>query len=218
MNKGSLSYFLKGLIVRYCVLLCLGLTSGGCDLFNQKPIMESLMGAPESVDPLGISQLRCIPRDRDRDKLSYTWSATAGTILGEGSTVNWKAPGTPGSYTITVVVSDGKGGKATGQIVIDVLSEQNTPPFIKSITADPWKVDRGKTSKITMSAVDIDGDQLAYTWSATAGNISGEGPVVTWTAPKKDGQYIITGYATDSKGSRSGKKFVTVTVYCECND
>jgi hypothetical protein len=178
--------------------------------------MEQLSTSSETVNPSGILQLKCVARDPDRDRLVFIWSSTGGTLSGEGPAVTWKAPEAPGSYTITAAVKDGKGGEATGQLQVTVLSEQNSPPFIKNMTADPWKVDRGKTSKLSITAVDIDGDEITYTWSANGGTISGEGPVVTWTAPKKDGPYIITAYATDSKGTRSTKKFISVTVFCDC--
>lgn len=190
----------------------------GCGLFNQKPVIEKLTATKEVVDPSGSAQLSCVALDRDRDQLSYIWSATGGTLSGEGSSVTWSAPQKSGVYTVTVTVSDGRGGEATEQIFLDVLSKENNPPFIKKVEADPWKVDRGKTSKLIIDAYDIDGDRLQYTWSANAGIISGRGPTVTWTAPEKDGNYIITVYATDNKGMKSRKKFITLTVYCECTD
>jgi hypothetical protein len=43
----------------------------------------------------------------DDTVLMYEWTADAGTIGGNGSTATYIAPGTPGTYSITLLVSDG---------------------------------------------------------------------------------------------------------------
>ncbi len=50
--------------------------------------------------------------DADGDTLSYVWSATNGALSGSGATATWTAPLQAGSFTITCVVQDGKGGMA----------------------------------------------------------------------------------------------------------
>jgi hypothetical protein len=56
------------------------------------------------------------PSDEDGDVLNFAWSATNGTISGKGPSGTWQRVLTntgelvPGS--VTVVVSDGKGGEA----------------------------------------------------------------------------------------------------------
>jgi photosystem II stability/assembly factor-like uncharacterized protein len=59
--------------------------------------------------------------DPDGDPLIYTWTATTGTIVGTGSEVQWTPPiemGTPASGVVTVVVSDGKGGKVAHRFAV----------------------------------------------------------------------------------------------------
>jgi hypothetical protein len=60
--------------------------------------------------------------DPDGDSLTYGWSATSGTISvsESGSSINWTAPSTTGTYTITCTVSDGKGGSDTKNVNIIV--------------------------------------------------------------------------------------------------
>jgi hypothetical protein len=65
--------------------------------------------------------VHCNVDDPDGDQLSYLWRATGGKITGEGSTVGWTSPGVSGEYTVTVIVSDGRGGNAEGSIVFKVL-------------------------------------------------------------------------------------------------
>jgi outer membrane protein OmpA-like peptidoglycan-associated protein len=57
------------------------------------------------------TRVRAIASDADGDALTYTWSATAGRIVGTGATVNFESTGMtqPASATIRVRVSDGRG-------------------------------------------------------------------------------------------------------------
>jgi hypothetical protein len=72
--------------------------------------------------------------DPDGDTLSYSWTATGGTISGVGSTVTWVAPSAEGTFTISVAVDDGKGGTDTATVAISVvvaagsISVQSNPP------------------------------------------------------------------------------------------
>jgi hypothetical protein len=94
---------------------------------NQPPVFTgfTIDGAP----PVDVNTARqwvtktihCNAEDPDGDKLSYLWRATGGKITGEGSTVGWTSPGINGNYTITVVVSDGRDGKAEGSLPFKVL-------------------------------------------------------------------------------------------------
>jgi flagellar basal body-associated protein FliL len=59
--------------------------------------------------------------DPDRDKLNYDWTATGGSITKRGQNpAEWQAPSSPGFYTITVTVSDGKGGTDSEGIYVQV--------------------------------------------------------------------------------------------------
>jgi hypothetical protein len=51
--------------------------------------------------------------DPDGDALTYSWTATNGSITGNGLTATWTHPivmGSPASGTATITVTDGKGG------------------------------------------------------------------------------------------------------------
>jgi hypothetical protein len=64
--------------------------------------------------------IECVAEDPDGDKLNFIWSATGGKIQGEGNKVGWTAPGVAGDYTVTVIVDDGRGGKATDSMKFEV--------------------------------------------------------------------------------------------------
>ena len=65
--------------------------------------------------------IQCKAQDPDGDELSYLWRATGGKITGEGNTVGWTSPGVNGNYTVTVVVTDSRGGSAEASMVFKVL-------------------------------------------------------------------------------------------------
>jgi len=87
---------------------------------NQPPVIDSLTAEPQRVKKAMTSAIECTARDPDGDVLSYTWSASGGNTSGEGSAATWVAPNAFGTYTITVTVSDGRGGEATETIEIVV--------------------------------------------------------------------------------------------------
>jgi hypothetical protein len=94
---------------------------------NHPPVVSgfTIDGAPpvkENTARQWVTKIiNCNAEDPDGDKLSYLWRATGGKITGEGSKVGWTSPGVNGEYTLTVVVSDGRDGKAEGSITFKVL-------------------------------------------------------------------------------------------------
>jgi hypothetical protein len=195
------------------ILVIAILLVAGCPPSNQSPAISSLTASEEQVSPSGSCQVESAASDPDGDELSYTWSASGGNISREGSTVTWTAPETSGNYTITVKVTDGKGGEATAELTIAVAV--NHPPVIDSLTAEPQVVRRAMTSTIECIAQDPDDDELGYTWSASGGNITGEEPTITWVAPNAYDTYTITVTVTDGRGGEATQS-VDIEVTCGC--
>ena len=147
-------------------------------------------------------KIYCTAVDNDNDPLSYQWSVTCGSFSGTGSVINWLAPSSPGTYTVTCNVSDGQGGTTTDSISIEAVEYINNDPIITGITADPRKIHLSSDCEIYCSATDPDGDTLDYNWSAIFGIISGTGATITWTAPTSAGNYYITCRVEDSRGGQ----------------
>jgi hypothetical protein len=87
---------------------------------NRPPVIDSLTSERQQVKKAMATAINCTARDPDGDKLSYLWSASSGNITGEEMVVTWVAPDAFGTYTITVTVTDGRGGEATESIDIVV--------------------------------------------------------------------------------------------------
>jgi hypothetical protein len=167
-------------------------------LANHQPAIASLT-ALERVVPSGSCQIVCSATDPDGDELSYNWSASAGELNGEGATVTWIAPNSAGPYNITVTVADGRGDEVTKQVTVVVRA--NRAPSIIDLVADAvWTLPSG-TVQLTCTAFDPDEDELTYEWTAGAGDVSGTGAVVNWTAPEEIGVYYVIVVAKDGHGS-----------------
>ncbi len=85
---------------------------------NQPPVIDRLSSEYRQVKRSTATPVKCSASDPDGDVLNYVWSATGGTITGEGEMVSWEAPEKSGTYTIAVTVTDGRGGQATATIDI----------------------------------------------------------------------------------------------------
>jgi hypothetical protein len=176
---------------------------------NRPPVISNLTAASTQIFASATTEVQVIAADPDGDKVSISWQCTGGSINGSGYVVTWQAPKDYGKYTITAIANDGKSGTAQQSIEITVGANQS--PQISSLAAKPQSVNYGQQSIISCVATDPDGDALSYAWKADEGNITGQGPTVTWNAPTKDGNFNIYVSVTDSKGGES-KQNVTINV------
>jgi len=162
----------------------------------------SLTPEPLTLIPNMETKITCNVSNPDGGKLTYTWTAPAGTITGTLNNIAvWQAPNFVGEFTVTVTVSDGKGGTAAQSLTLSVLA--NRPPVISSLTAVPARLQRGETSTITCLASDPDGDVLtatSYTWTISGGTLTGAGNRVTWKAPDSLGTFTVSVTVDDGKG------------------
>jgi len=94
-------------------------------------------------------------------------------------------------------------------VVFDTLLA-NHQPAIASLAA-PERVVPSGSCEIVCNATDSDGDELSYNWSASAGQLNGEGATVTWIAPNSVGSYNITVTVADGRGDELTKQ-VTILV------
>jgi hypothetical protein len=100
---------------------------------------------------------------------------------------------------------------ALGSVVGCEEETTNTVPVIKSFQADPTSVEPNGQITLTVLAVDAESDPLTYIYQSGGGTITGTGDIVTWTAPKTEGSYVINVEVSDGELSAQS----TVTVRCK---
>jgi len=92
---------------------------------DKPPMITSLTASPMQVATGGTSTVTVIASDPENDPFTCSWSTDGGTLTsttGCGS-VTWTAPGTLGTYTVSVSVADNKTeyGPSTSVVSIAVL-------------------------------------------------------------------------------------------------
>lgn len=193
---GQIKWRLSAVALALCTLLC-----SSCGLFNDAPVISSVQSQREWVDLSDCTEIECVASDPDGDELTYQWTTNGGNISGQGPIITWTAPDNPGTYTIGVKVTDGRGDEVTSQTTMDVRI--NHPPVIDSLAAEQAALGEGESTSIECFASDPDGDELTYLWEATGGDISGQGSVVTWIAPGTCSTYSVIVTVADGRGGEA---------------
>ncbi len=129
--------------------------------------------------------------------VKYAWSGTGVKVSGSSASIPIDTAGLqPGSYQVTANLSDGsRGGVASASAHFTV--KQPNPPSI-SCSANPTTVPMGGSSTITSTASSPDGRGVNYSYTASAGSITGNASTAS----------------LDSRGVQPG----TITVTCTASD
>ena len=166
------------------------------------PITYSCSVSPSSVfpgDPLTVTgtALNLNPKKTP----SYTWSSTGGTISGTSNVANIDTKSaSPGTYTVKGHVSEGNKPGQMADCSVDFTVKQFEPPTL-TCSANPSTVNPGDSSTITSSGVSPQNRPLTYSYSTTAGTISGTTSTATLsTTGAAPGTITVTCNVVDDKG------------------
>jgi outer membrane protein OmpA-like peptidoglycan-associated protein len=169
---------------------------------------EVLVGEPVTVT---VSTTNFNPKHT----LTYDWSGNG--VSGKDTTVKIEtANAAPGSYTVTVHVTDPKTknnneARCSSNYTVKPLPPKN-PPTI-SCSASPSTVQAGGTSTITCNATSPDGVPVTVSnWTSSGGTISGSDSTATLnTTGAAPGAITVNATATDARGlTAQGSTQVTV--------
>jgi outer membrane protein OmpA-like peptidoglycan-associated protein len=129
--------------------------------------------------------------------VKYTWNGTGVKVAGTDASTTIDTTGLqPGSYGVTANLdAGGKNGFASCSARFTV--KEPRPP-VSSCSANPASVRTGGTSTITSTASSPDGRRLTYSYTASSGEISGNGDNAT----------------LNTRGAQPGH----ITVTCNVND
>ena len=200
---------------------------------NRAPVIKSMYGA-SNWEPQTEGDFTCMASDPDGDNLTYSWTADNGTIKGNGSSAKWTSPSSMGKYKITVIVSDGKGGKASATqearvlINADGTISADAPVILKMAVPSRETVTAAKRVRIwTATPIECivegaDAGTLKYSWTSASGRFQaakgmslegGTASKVSWIAPGAGGDYTAYVTVKDSSGSEA-KGQIDFEVFC----
>jgi len=153
---------------------------------NKPPSIQSFTSSRTNLDfcpvfPDGscgyIIKLEVRANDPNNDRLSYTYWVSTGQIVGKGAQVVWdfrRGPGGSivGQQTARVEVTDGRGGKATSSVSVNVQICPDCDPGCPSVVvtgAD--SVNEGQVAVFTLTVSASAPQKLRYMWRATNGKL-----------------------------------------------
>jgi len=139
--------------------------------------------------------------DPDNDPLTYSYTATGGTVEGTGPEARWNSNGlAAGSYTVNAKVDDGRGGTTSCAADIKVEEKPNHPPTA-SLSIDRSPIITGEQTGVACNGSDPDNDPLTYSYTTTGGRISGSGSKVQFDSTGlQPGSYTVKCTVNDGRG------------------
>ncbi|MGA2219009.1 MAG: OmpA family protein [Terracidiphilus sp.] len=204
-----------------CVVLtatCFALLPMGCK--KAPPITLTAQASPPAVFPGEQVTVTATPGSvstKKNVKVVYNWSGSG--VTGSGATAAVATDSlAPGTYTAKVEVKEGKPGKEglkpgeTADASASFTVKPYEPPTI-SCSASPSTINPGESSAITSVGVSPQNRPLTYSYSASAGSVSGSGTTATFNSTgAPTGAAGITCNVKDDKGhSASANTSVTIT-------
>lgn len=170
--------------------------------FTPPPVIESLSISSDVLEPSDTLFLSCDAIVADTTmELYYYWNCEGGRLLSDSeASTQWIAPIALGTYYIYVEVSDWYHSVMDSiAVTVSPPGTVNHPPVIQDLWAEPAEVALNGSSQITCTAVDRDNNPLSFTWYSSDGEITGNGPRVTWWAPDRRGEYQIRVVVSDGE-------------------
>jgi len=124
--------------------------------------------------------------------VKYSWNGTGVKVSGSDASTQIDTTGLqPGSYGVTANLNDG-GKKGFAACSARFTVKEPHPPVI-SCSANPESVRTGGSSTISSRASSPDGRRLIYSYSASAGEITGNGETATLnTGSTQPGRITVT--------------------------
>ena len=151
------------------------------------------------------------PDRRDQNRLSYSWSSSAGSVKesdGGKSAVFDSSGLQPGTYSVTAEVRD---RKHTVKCAVDVVVSKDKKAPIASCQPSTVRVTEGSSTTLRVSASDPNNDPLSYSWSVGGRAVDNNQPqFVFGTAGRSAGSHSARVTVTDSDGMTADCEFAVV--------
>ena len=174
---------------------------------------HQLLANPSTVVLGGSATITAVATSPEGRPLTYSWTASSGTIAGSGNTATLNTTGTTaGTITVICKVTDDQGLTASATTAVAVTTPASAPPTI-SCSANPSTVVLGGSATIIAVASSPEGRPLTYSWTASSGTIAGSGNTATLnTTGVTAGAVTVICKVTDDQGlTASATTAVAVT-------
>ena len=172
---------------------------------NQVPVAVVKADVTSGLAPLTVQLDGSGSFDNDGSIVSYAWSWADQTATTATTTATFE---TPGTYTVTLKVTDDKGAVGSSEVTITVTAPDNVLPTAVA-KADPITGVAPLTVSIDgTESSDPDGEIVSYAWTWSTGTTDvATGEIVLETA----GEYALVLTVTDNRGG-TATDTVVVTV------
>jgi hypothetical protein len=142
---------------------------------NQSPVISKVTANPAEVISGKSTIITAVANDPDDDPITYSWSASDGTITGTGNVVTWTAPNNTGSFTIGLTVKDNRGGQATGNATVNVIGPTKTVT-ISDVPSESGTVSQNNATDNSKTVAGDDALNVGYRafWSFDISGLNGK--------------------------------------------
>ena len=165
-----------------------------------QPPTVSCSANPQAVTLGGSAAITATASSPEGRPLTYSWSASSGTIQGNGNKATLNTSGaTAGTITVTCKVADDQGRSASTTTVVTVNAVEGAPPTI-SCSAKPSIISQGGIAIITAAGKSPQNLPLTYSYSASAGSISGTGTAANLETSGASAGMVTVTCAVDQQG------------------
>lgn len=182
---------------------------------SQPPVNRAPTASPVAVttDEDTAAAVALAGEDADGDDLTFAVvdGPAHGSLTGDGASLTYTPAGNwSGTDTFTYTVSDGAltSDAATVTVVVRPVNDAPTATI-----SGPATLAEGTTGSLAVSAVDVDGDALIYSWTTSGGTIlpNGAGTGATLNAGDGPATRHVTVTVSDGTASASVATDVAVT-------
>jgi len=191
--------------------------------FNTWPAVSQVSAAQGQLG-LGESTIFDVTaQDADGDVLAYSWTDNCSGAFSSTSakTPTWTAPAAipeGGTCSLSVTVTDGRGGSGSGTLVVQIGSvAANAPPVLDESFQSAAAVDPGGAATFRVKAHDPEGNAITFAWTATVGTLgapssTADGSEVSWTAPTPFASSAVAQIDVSIDDGKGGVTVASLTV------
>jgi len=142
---------------------------------NQSPVISKITANPAEVIQGDSTTITSVAADPDDDPITYSWSASDGTITGTGSQVTWVAPDRSGNFNIALTAADNRGSQATGSVTVTVSPPTKTVT-LNSVASETGTVDQKNATDYSRTRAGDDAQNVGYRafWSFGISSLAGK--------------------------------------------